>query len=95
VAVELAELNRGPRNDGTGPPFDERALADRCPGFTWATYTAAISIGFMQTRKRGQIEASEVVVSRQFNGERPKGASSGQATAQGAWAAATASTSAQ
>jgi hypothetical protein len=51
VAVELAELSRGPRNDGTGPPFDGRALADRCPGFSQATYEAAVGVGFMLIRK--------------------------------------------
>ena len=51
VAVELAELNRGPRNDGTGPPFDKGALADRCPGFSRATYDAALEVGFLLTRK--------------------------------------------
>jgi hypothetical protein len=51
AAVEFAELNRGPRNDFTGPPFDGRALADRCPGFSRATYEAAVSVGFMLTRK--------------------------------------------
>jgi hypothetical protein len=50
VAVELAELSRGPRNDHTGPPFDVQALADRCPGFSQATYEAAVSVGFMLTR---------------------------------------------
>jgi hypothetical protein len=50
VAVELAELSRGPRNDGMGPFFDWRVLADRCPGFSQATYEAAVGVGFMLTR---------------------------------------------
>jgi hypothetical protein len=51
VAVELAELSRGPRNDGTGPSFDGRALADSCPGFSQASYEAAVGLGYMLTRK--------------------------------------------
>lgn len=51
VAVEFAELNRGPGNDFTGPPFDVRTLAHRCPGFDRATYEEAVDVGFMLTRK--------------------------------------------
>jgi hypothetical protein len=50
AATEFAESNRGPRNDFTGPPFDTQALADRCPGFSRATYDAALNEGFTRTR---------------------------------------------
>jgi hypothetical protein len=50
VACELAELNRGPNNDGTGPCFDAGTLAERCPGFSGRTYAAALNEGFMLTR---------------------------------------------
>jgi hypothetical protein len=51
VAVELADESRGPRNDGTGPAFDVRALTERCPGFSRESYDAACNLGFMLTRK--------------------------------------------
>jgi hypothetical protein len=50
VACELADLERGPRNDHTGPSFDMEALMRRCPGFSRATYEAALGEGFMLTR---------------------------------------------
>jgi hypothetical protein len=50
VACELADWERGPRNDHTGPAFDMEALTRRCPGFSRTTYEAALSEGFMLTR---------------------------------------------
>jgi hypothetical protein len=50
VSCELADLERGPRNDHTGPSFDMEALTRRCPGFSRATYEAALAEGFMLTR---------------------------------------------
>jgi hypothetical protein len=50
VAIDLAELYRGPRNDYTGPPLYAQTLAERCPGFSNATYDRAVNEGFMLTR---------------------------------------------
>ena len=50
VAEEMADVARGPKNDGAGPPADLKALAARCPGFSRATYAQAIADGFMMTR---------------------------------------------
>jgi hypothetical protein len=50
VAAELADRCRGPQNDHTGPSFDEQTLAERCPGFSLASYGLALNEGYMLTR---------------------------------------------
>lgn len=50
VAIEMADLARGPRNDNSGPPLNEHTLAERCPGFSSTSYFWAISDGYLLTR---------------------------------------------
>ena len=50
VACEMADLSRGPKNDGRGPEFDAGTLAEHCPGFSGPTYAVAINEGFILTR---------------------------------------------
>ena len=48
AACEWAEQFRGPKNDGTGVPSFQ--LADRCPGFSQATYSDAEAWGLYLTK---------------------------------------------
>jgi hypothetical protein len=50
VATEMADLARGPRNDGAGLTLNEQTLAARCPGFSDEIYAQAISDGYMLTK---------------------------------------------
>ncbi|MGI8977665.1 MAG: hypothetical protein ACR2FY_00415 [Pirellulaceae bacterium] len=50
VAIEMADLARGPSNDHSGPPLNEQTLAERCPGFSGESYHWAINDGFTLTR---------------------------------------------
>jgi len=50
VALEMADLARGPRNDNSGPPLNEQTLAERCPGFASECYFWAINDGYVLTR---------------------------------------------
>jgi hypothetical protein len=50
VAVGLADRERGPRNDGSGPPVTAELLAEYCPGFSAESYRWAIHDGFLLTR---------------------------------------------
>lgn len=51
VAIEMADLARGPKNDLTGPPLNQQTLAARCPGFSSESYLWAVNDGFILTRK--------------------------------------------
>jgi small-conductance mechanosensitive channel len=50
VAIAMADLARGPRNDNSGPPLNEQTLEARCPGFSSESYVWAINDGYVLTR---------------------------------------------
>jgi hypothetical protein len=51
LAIGMADMARGPRNDNAGSPLTKQTLAERCPGFSSESYAAAINDGFVLTRK--------------------------------------------
>jgi hypothetical protein len=51
VALEMADLARGQRNDNSGPPLNGQTLAERCPGFSSESYSWAVNDGYHLTRK--------------------------------------------
>ena len=51
VAAEMADVARGPKTDNSAPSLNEQTLAERCPGFSSASYLWAINDGFILTRK--------------------------------------------
>jgi hypothetical protein len=51
TAVALADAAHGPGDGRRGPPLTWQALAERCPGFSDASYGWAVNDGFILTRK--------------------------------------------
>ena len=51
AAIQMADAFRGPGDGTHGPPLTRETLAERCPGFSDASYGWAVNDGFTQTRK--------------------------------------------
>ena len=51
TAIQMADAFRGPGDGTHGPPLTRETLAERCPGFSDASYGWAVNDGFTQTRK--------------------------------------------